>query len=93
MPQVARKLGAEAIVIGEMSEFIVVSSLEMDMPVIETLHSVSEMPAIRRQAQMLAERLPELKVAFVPSGTIGFQQSIETASPHPGHVDSSALTA
>jgi putative NIF3 family GTP cyclohydrolase 1 type 2 len=73
MPQVAKSLGAEALIIGEMSEFIVVAALEMGMPVIETLHSVSEMPAIRRQAQMLAERLPGLNVFFVPSGITGFE--------------------
>jgi putative NIF3 family GTP cyclohydrolase 1 type 2 len=68
MPQAAMELGAEAIVIGEMSEFIVVAALEMGMPVIETLHSISEMPAIRRQAEILGQRLPGLPVYFVPSG-------------------------
>lgn len=68
MPQAARDLGAEAIVIGEMSEFIVIACLEMGLPVIETLHSVSEIPAIRRQAELLAERLPGIPVRYVPSG-------------------------
>ncbi len=68
MPQAARDLGAEALIIGEMSEFIVIAALEMGMPVIETLHSISESPAIRRQAAMLAERLPGLPVRFIPSG-------------------------
>jgi putative NIF3 family GTP cyclohydrolase 1 type 2 len=68
MPQAARDLGAEAILIGEMSEFIVIACLEMGLPVVETLHSASEAPAIRRQAQILAERLPGLPVVFIPSG-------------------------
>jgi putative NIF3 family GTP cyclohydrolase 1 type 2 len=68
MPQAARDLGAEAIIIGEMSEFIVITCLEMGLPVIETLHSISEMPAIRRQAQVLAARLPDVPVRFIPSG-------------------------
>jgi putative NIF3 family GTP cyclohydrolase 1 type 2 len=68
MPQAARDLGAQALVIGEMSEFILVAALEMGLPVIETLHSISESPAIRRQAAMLSERLPGLPVHFVPSG-------------------------
>jgi putative NIF3 family GTP cyclohydrolase 1 type 2 len=68
MPQAAHDLGAEALIIGEMSEFIVIAALEMGLPVIETLHSVSESPAIRRQATLLAERLPGLRVQFVPSG-------------------------
>ncbi len=73
MPQVARGLGAEALIIGEMSEFIVMDALEMGLPVIETLHSVSESPAIRRQATMLAERLPGLPVRYVPSGALAFR--------------------
>ncbi len=68
MPQAARDLGAEALIIGEMSELIVIAALEMGLPVIETLHSVSESPAIRRQAVLLAERLPGVPVRFVPSG-------------------------
>lgn len=72
MPQVARDLGAEAVILGEMSEFIVISCLEMGLPVIETLHSVSEIPAIRRQAKLLAERLPDLRVEYVPSGAMAY---------------------
>ncbi|MCL4506028.1 MAG: Nif3-like dinuclear metal center hexameric protein [Chloroflexi bacterium] len=68
MPQAARDLGAEAILIGEMSEFIVIACLEMGLPVVESLHSMSETPAIRRQAQLLAARLPDLPVRFIPSG-------------------------
>lgn len=72
MPQAARDLGAEAIILGEMSEFIVIACLEMGLPVIETTHSVSEIPAIKRQAEMLAGRLPGLPVRYIPSGaTIG----------------------
>ena len=70
MPQAAWQLGAEALIIGEMSEFIVMAALEMGMPVIETLHSVSESPAIRRQAAILAERFPRLPVRYIPSGAL-----------------------
>ena len=70
MPQAARQLGAQALIIGEMSEFIVMAALEMGMPVIETLHSVSESPSIRRQAAMLAERFPRLPVRYIPSGAL-----------------------
>ena len=55
-----------------MSEFIVIGSLEMGLPVIETPHSVSEIPGIRRQAQVLAASLPEIKVEYVPSGAMSF---------------------
>ena len=74
MPQVARDLGAEAVIIGEMSEFIVTACLEMDLPVIETLHSISEIPAIKRQADLLSECLPDLRVEYVPSGATAFGQ-------------------
>ncbi len=76
MPQAARDLGAEAILIGEMSEFIVIACLEMDLPVVETMHSASESPAVRRQAELLAAlfaaRLPGLPVRFIPSGAALF---------------------
>ena len=70
MPQAARDLGAEAIIIGEMSEFIVMACLEMGLPVIESLHSASETPAIKRQAAILAQRFPTLPVHFIPSGAM-----------------------
>ena len=74
MPQAAVELGAQALIIGEMSEFILIAALELGVPVIETLHSVSEIPAIRRQADLLAARLPGLPVEYVASGAlaIGF---------------------
>lgn len=73
MPQAARDMGAEAILIGEMSEFIVIACLEMGLPVIESLHSVSEIPAIKRQAALLSEQLPDLPVHYVPSGAMSFK--------------------
>lgn len=72
LPQVAMEMGAEVLIIGEMSEFIVIGSLELGLPVIETLHSASEIPGIRRQAQVLAARLPGLPVEYVPSGALSF---------------------
>jgi len=79
MPQAARDLGAEALIIGEMSEFIVVAALEMGLPVIESLHSASESPALRRQAILLAQRLPGLRVRFIPSGALAFGPPPTTA--------------
>lgn len=72
MPQAARDLGAEALILGEMSEFIVISCLEMGLPVIESLHSASEIPAIKRQAALLAARFPDLPIHYVPSGALSF---------------------
>jgi putative NIF3 family GTP cyclohydrolase 1 type 2 len=76
MPQAAFELGAEAIIIGEMSEFIVSASLEIGMPVIETLHSMSESPAIFRQAQMLSDRLPGVDVHFIVSGALSWGHNV-----------------
>ncbi len=72
MPQAAMEMGAEALILGEMSEFILIAALEMGLPVIESLHSASESPALRRQAEMLAARLPGLPVRYVPSGATAF---------------------
>ena len=72
IPQAAMKMGAEAVIIGEMSEFIVMSCLEMGMPVIESLHSISEIPGIKSQAKVLTEQLPKVRVEYVPSGAIYF---------------------
>ena len=72
MPQAARDMGAEAIIIGEMSEFIVIACLEMGMPVIESLHSISEIPAIKRQAAMLSHKFSDLPVHYIPSGAQAF---------------------
>lgn len=72
MPQAARDLGAEALIIGEMSEFILIACLEMGLPVIESLHSASEIPAIKRQAALMAARFPDLPVHYVPSGALSF---------------------
>lgn len=40
--------------------------------VIESLHNASEIPAIKRQAAILAEKLPDVKVEYVPSGATAF---------------------
>jgi putative NIF3 family GTP cyclohydrolase 1 type 2 len=72
MPQAAMEMGAEAVIIGEMSEFIMIACLEMGLPVIESLHSISEIPAIRRQAEILSERFSDVKVEYIPSGATAF---------------------
>ena len=72
MPQAAMEMGAQALILEEMSEFIVIAALELGLPVIESLQSASESPAIRRQAEMLSARLPGLAVRYVPSGATAF---------------------
>jgi putative NIF3 family GTP cyclohydrolase 1 type 2 len=70
-PQVAMEMGADCVIIGEMSEFIVIAAMECGIPVIETLHSCSEIPAIKQQAQILQSRLPEIRVEYISSGALG----------------------
>lgn len=72
MPQAARELGAEAVIIGEMNEFEVIAAMECGLSVIETLHSRSEIPAIQRQAEMLAGKLPQICFHYVKSGSLDF---------------------
>lgn len=72
IPQVAAEMGAQVLIFGEMSEFIVIAALELGVPVIESLHSASESPAIRRQAQLLGSRLAGLNVQYIPSGATAF---------------------
>ncbi len=74
IPQAAKQLGAEVVIIGEMTELLVVGALEQGLAVIQTLHSASENPGIRRQAEVLADRLPGLPIRFVPSGLLAFQE-------------------
>ncbi|MBN2292203.1 MAG: Nif3-like dinuclear metal center hexameric protein [Pirellulales bacterium] len=74
--QAAQEMGAESVIIGEMSEFIVIAALEMGMPVIESLHSISEIPAIKRQAAMLAQKFPDLPVHYIQSGAMAFDPNL-----------------
>jgi putative NIF3 family GTP cyclohydrolase 1 type 2 len=71
--QAARQMGSEAVIIGEMIELIVIPMLEQGLPVIQTMHSASEIPGIKRQAEILAAKLPDLPVRYVPSGLLAFQ--------------------
>ena len=72
MPQAAMEMGAQALIIGEMSEFTVMASLEMGLPVIESLHSVSEIPGIKNQVKLLMQKLPNVRIQYVPSGAMCF---------------------
>jgi putative NIF3 family GTP cyclohydrolase 1 type 2 len=71
-PQVARRAGAQAILVGEFIEWTLIHALELDLPVVVTLHSLSEIPAIKRQAELLGERFPDLPVKHIGSGALDF---------------------
>ena len=72
MPQQAKELGAEAIIVGEKIEHIIVEALDMGLPVIETLHSVSEIPGIKCQAKLLQEKISEVPTKYIASGALVF---------------------
>lgn len=53
------------------------AALEMDLPVIETLHSVSEIPGVKRQAEIMAARLPGVRVEYLPSGALALAATMQ----------------
>jgi hypothetical protein len=67
-PRGGYRLGAEAVVTGELTEYINLHALELGLGVIETLHSVTEKPAVRRLASMLQAHFPDLAVHYIESG-------------------------
>jgi putative NIF3 family GTP cyclohydrolase 1 type 2 len=68
MPEEVQRLGAEAIVTGDLVEYVTLHALELGLGVIETLHSATENPALRRLAALLGERFPEVPVRYIESG-------------------------
>jgi putative NIF3 family GTP cyclohydrolase 1 type 2 len=72
MPQAAAELGAQCLIIGEMIEWFTIHALELGLSVIETLHSRSEIPALREQARLLAAAFPQTPVHYVDSGALGW---------------------
>jgi putative NIF3 family GTP cyclohydrolase 1 type 2 len=70
--EIAKKHGVDAVILGEKKELVMLAALDLGISVIETLHSVSEIPAIRRQAEMLSEKLKGLRVVYIPSGALAF---------------------
>jgi putative NIF3 family GTP cyclohydrolase 1 type 2 len=61
-------LGAEVIIWGDMVEHIGLAALELNLPVIETLHSATEEPGMRSLMGVLAQRFGEVSWRFYPSG-------------------------
>ena len=59
--------GADVCFAGEMDEFAAYQAEAWGVPIIECGHAVSEMPGLRRFAEMVRDALPELRVEFVPN--------------------------
>jgi len=65
-------LGAEVIVFGDLIEEIALPALELDIPVIETLHGLTEEPGMRSLMRLLAERFTDVDWRFFESGAARF---------------------
>ena len=68
IPEEAQRLGAEAVIAGDLVEYVNVHALELGLGVIETLHSATENPAMRRLAHLLQERFPAVPTHYIESG-------------------------
>jgi putative NIF3 family GTP cyclohydrolase 1 type 2 len=68
IPEEVYRLGAEAVVTGELTEYINLHAQELGMGVVETLHSATENPAMRRLAALLRARFPQVPVRYIESG-------------------------
>jgi putative NIF3 family GTP cyclohydrolase 1 type 2 len=68
IPEEVHRLGAEAVVAGDLVEYVTLHALELGLGVVETLHSVTENPALQRLAELLGARFPGVPVRFLESG-------------------------
>ena len=68
IPEEVHRLGAEAVVAGDLVEYVTLHALELGLGVVEALHSATENPALRRLAELLRERFPEVPVRYLESG-------------------------
>ena len=68
IPEEAHRLGAQVVVAGDLVEYVNVHALELGLGVIETLHSATENPAMRRLAELLRDRFPTVPVQYIESG-------------------------
>ena len=59
-----RKYHPEVIITGELDEYAMRYAIDTGIDVIETSHSASENPGLRKFAQYLREKLPHLKIIF-----------------------------
>ena len=68
IPEEVHRLGAEAVVAGDLVEYVTLHALELGLGVVEALHSATENPALRRLAELLRERFPGVPVRYLESG-------------------------
>jgi len=75
MPEMVWRMGAEAIILGDMIEYIAINALELGVGVIETVHSSSENPGMRCLTAILKAQFPQIPVEFVDGGIHAFAQN------------------
>jgi putative NIF3 family GTP cyclohydrolase 1 type 2 len=68
IPEEVHRLGAEAVVAGDLVEYVTLHALELGLAVVETLHSATENPALRRLTELLRTRFPGVPVRYIESG-------------------------
>lgn len=68
MPFEISEHAADAVIVGDLTEKIMLNALELNMPIIETLHSVTEEPSLKKIMQFCATNLTELNFKFYYSG-------------------------
>jgi len=68
IPEVVWYMGAEAVILGDMVEYTAINALELGVGVIETVHSSSENPGLKRLTAILNKQFPKIPVDFVDGG-------------------------
>lgn len=68
MPYEVNDQGGEVIILGDMIEYVLLTTLELGMAVIETLHSVTEEPALKNIKTFLREKMTGTEIIFYESG-------------------------
>jgi putative NIF3 family GTP cyclohydrolase 1 type 2 len=68
MPFEIKNQRGEVIILGDMTEKVLLNALESGIDVIETLHSITEEPALKKITEWLSERFPSCSFRFYASG-------------------------
>ncbi len=68
IPEEVHRLGAEAVVTGDLVEYVTLHALELGLGVVEALHSATENPAMQRLTELHRARFPGVPERYVESG-------------------------
>ena len=73
MPEVAKSHGSQAIIVGDLIEYILIHAQELGLNVIQTVHSNSEIPGIKNQYELIRKNFPETPVFYFNGGSQYFK--------------------